>query len=121
MVIEPEGDGWKVAGRPSDAGDEAQPSGSKRDREEEKNGQNKRVKLDEEHKTDSHTSHSPSSKAISTADLPDQKEDTIKIEASSLESTRPRGKGDVFLAEDIRERLSATLDVSSSSYPLCQR
>jgi len=113
MIIEPDGDGFKVVGRPGiEVGDEAKDTGAKREREEDLDGENKRVKLDDQEGEDQPNPLLESG-AVNGADSP-REEGRIETKPSepTLSSTTPKGKGDIFLAEGVRERLASTLDVS---------
>jgi E3 ubiquitin-protein ligase UBR7 len=110
MIIEPDGDGYKVVGRPKiEVEDKAEDTGAKRERDEETNEDNKRVKLDGGAEKDQPDPLSDSSTIIPQADIP-QEEGPVETKTSS---TSAKGKGDIFLAEGVREKLASTLDVSS--------
>jgi hypothetical protein len=114
MIIEPDGDGFKVVGRPEiEVEDEAKAIGAKREREEGLDEENKRVKLDGEVDKDQPNPLLESSAITPQADLP-QEEGGIetKPNESTTSSTRAKGKGDIFLAEGVRQELASTLDVS---------
>jgi len=113
MIIEPNGDGFMVVGRPGiEVGNEAKDTGAKREREEETDGESKRVKLDGQAET---AADPPlqSSAITPQADL-QQEDDRIETKPSepTSSSTGHKGKGDIFLAEGVREKLASTLDVS---------
>jgi E3 ubiquitin-protein ligase UBR7 len=113
MIIEPDGDGFKVVGRPEiEVEDEAKAIGAKREREEGLDEENKRVKLDGQEGDDQPNPLLESS-AVTGADS-EQEEGRIvtKHSGSTTASTRAKGKGDIFLAEGVREKLANTLDVS---------
>jgi len=114
MIIEPDGDGFKVVGRPqTEVGDQAKEIGVKREREEESDGENKRLKLDAQEGKDKPTPLSDSS-AVTGADL---SHEAGRAETKPSEPTastiRTKGKGDIFLADGVRDKLASTLDVSS--------
>ena len=114
MIIEPDGDGYKVVGRPqTEVGDQAKDIGVKREREEESDEENKRLKLDAQEGKDQPTPLSDSS-AVTGADL---SQEAGRVEKKPSEPTasimRTKGKGDIFLAEGVRDKLAGTLDVSS--------
>jgi len=116
MIIEPDGDGFKVVGRPEvELEGKANDTGAKREREEEIDEENKRVKLDDQEEKDQTNPLSESS-AVTRADLPqeDGRIETIPSEPTTS-SIRANGKGDIFLAEGVREKLASTLDVSPPS------
>jgi E3 ubiquitin-protein ligase UBR7 len=114
MIIEPDGDGFKVIGRPKiEVEDKAKAIGAKREREEGLDEENKRVKLDGEAEKDQPNPLLESSAITPQADLP-QEEGRIETKLSEpTTSSRATGKGDIFLAEGVREKLANTLDVSS--------
>jgi hypothetical protein len=113
MTIEPDGDGFKVVGRPNtEVENEAYQTGAKREREEELGEENKRVKLDGQKEEEQSDPLSKSSVVTPQADLP-QDEGQIETKPSEpTTSSRAKGKGDIFLAEGVREKLASTLDVS---------
>jgi hypothetical protein len=114
MIIEPDGDGFKVVGRPEiEVEDEAKAIGAKREREEGLDEENKRVKLDGQEGDDQPNPLSDSSTGKPQADLP-QEEGRIETKPTEppTSSTRAKGKGDIFLAEGVRQELANTLDVS---------
>jgi E3 ubiquitin-protein ligase UBR7 len=114
MIIEPDGDGFKVVGRSNiEVGDKATEIGAKREREEGLDKENKRVKLDGEAEKDQPNPLSESS-AVTGVDS-QQEEGRIETKPSEPTTSSPRakGKGDIFLAEGVREKLASTLDASS--------
>jgi E3 ubiquitin-protein ligase UBR7 len=114
MIIEPDGDGFKVTGRPEvEVGDKAKDTGAKRKREEGLDEENKRVKLDGQEGDDQPNPLSDSSTGKPQADLP-QEEGRIETKPTgpTTASTRAKGKGDIFLAEGVRDKMADTLDVS---------
>lgn len=113
MVIEPDGDGFKVVGRPRiEVKDVATGTGSKRERDEDLEEEKKRVKLDDQEREEPNPL-SESSPVKPKADLPHEEGQTdTKPSEPTASSTRTKGKGDIFLAEGVREKLASTLDVS---------
>jgi hypothetical protein len=114
MIIEPDGDGFKVVGRPKiEAEAEVNATGAKRQREEETGKENKRVKLDDTEEKDQPIPVSQSSAVTAGTDLP---QENGVVETNSNEpttsSTGTKGKGDIFLAEGVRDKLASALDVS---------
>ena len=112
MIIEPDGDGFKVVGRPRiEVKDVPTGTGSKRERDEDLEEEKKRVKLDDQEREEPNTLLG-SNPVKPQADLPqdDGRIETKANEATS--STRAKGKGDIFLAEGVRDKLASTLDVS---------
>jgi len=114
MIIEPDGDGYKVVDRPrSEVGDQAKDTGVKREREEESDGENKRLKLDAQEGKDQPTPLSDSS-AVTGTDL-SQEAGWVETKPSepTASTMKIKGKGDIFLADGLRDKLASTLDVSS--------
>ena len=114
MIIEPDGDGYKVVGRPqTEVGDQAKEIGVKREREEESDGENKRLKLDAQEEEHQPAPLSDSS-AVTGVDL---SHEAGRVETKPSEPTaftmKIKGKGDIFLANGVRDQLANTLDVSS--------
>jgi len=119
MTIVPDGEAYRVIGRleakPDDAATE---NGVKRERTEEADGQNKRVKLDEDSGEDT-----PSTKLEEAKSTRPGKDETVEeandpIQTATTAAEVPKGKGDVFLADGIREKLQAELDVRPSTRAL---
>jgi E3 ubiquitin-protein ligase UBR7 len=114
MIIEPDGAGFKVVGRPQiEVKGEEKDMGAKREREEETDEDNKRLKLDGQEREDRPHPLLGSRTITPQADLP-QEEDRIETRPNEpkTSSTRTKGKGDIFLAGGVREKLANTLDVS---------
>jgi E3 ubiquitin-protein ligase UBR7 len=108
ITIVPEGEAYRVIGRPEDRAD-ATEFGAKRERADEEDGQNKRVKLDEE--------EAPSTK-VEDAESSRPEDETAKNDISqSVKAPSGTSKGDIFLVDGIREKLQAELDVCSPPRP----
>jgi hypothetical protein len=108
MTIVPQGEAYRVIGRPEDNA-VATEIGAKRERADEEDGQNKRVKLNEE--------EAPSTKAEG-ADSSCPEDETVKTDLSqSVKAPSGTSKGDIFLADGIREKLQAELDVCCPPRP----
>lgn len=111
MTIVPEGDGFKVAGRPRTGGDEVNEGRAKREREEDTEEENKRARLDGREEPETHPEVTCTKPDLDDA-VPEKEKEVVASASASTTPDKLEGKGDIFLSEGVRENLAATLDVS---------
>lgn len=99
MTIEPDGEGYKVVGRLVAPISGETETGAKRERPDEPLSPNKKAKIEREN-----------------GDMTINAQTGAKADAETETTNAGKGKGDVFLAHGIRERLQDELDVSNPSF-----